>query len=321
MKVGIFGMGAYGMALSHILSQNDCEITMWSKFEEEKEQLRTERKNEKLLPGFVLSEKIELTTSVEECAKEKDLLIIVIPVPFIDALCQELKDYIFNQHILIASKGIEQGTNLFAHEIVRKYINTNNIAIISGPSFAIDIIDNLPQGLTVASKSIETRSIVKNAFKSENIKIEETEDILGVELCGSVKNVIAIATGILEGLKVNESTRAMFMTEAINNMKELLKEFNCNDSIIMTYAGIGDLLLTATSEKSRNFSFGILLGENSKAKTIEDYLNNTTVEGYHTLISLHEIFLRENKKNDFFELIYNIGTGNSSSNDLLKYLK
>ena len=119
MKVGLFGCGAYGMALSSIMSENKCDITMWTKFEEEKEQLERTRKNEKLIPNFTISEKIQLTTSVEECIKGKDLLIIAIPAAFIDSLAVEMKPYIKNNHILIATKGIEQETGLFIHKIFR----------------------------------------------------------------------------------------------------------------------------------------------------------------------------------------------------------
>ncbi len=321
MKVGIFGMGAYGMALSSALIKNNCDITMWSKFEEEKEQLEKTRKNEKALPGFELSQSIKLTTSIQECAQDKDILIIVIPVPFIDSLCLELKNYVTNQHILIASKGIEEKTGLFAHEIVHKHIVTNNIAVISGPSFAVDLIEDLPQGLTLASNNKETISIVKKAFQSKNIKIEIVEDIHGVEICGSVKNIIAIASGMLAGLKVNDSTRAMFMVEAVNNMKYLLKVFNCNENTIMTYAGLGDLLLTCTSEKSRNYNLGILLGEKNSRDVIDKYIKETTVEGYNTLLSLHEILMNQKNNNQFFNTIYEIVVNGHDATELLNSIK
>jgi len=321
MKVGIFGMGAYGMALSSTLIINNCDITMWSAFEDEKENLEKTRKNEKLLPGFELASDIKLTTSVEECAKGKDLLIIVIPVPFIESLCVELEKHITEQHILIASKGIEHEQNLLVHEIVEKHLKTKNIAVISGPSFAIDLIKGSPQALSVASESQETLSTVEDAFSSENVRIEKIKDLVGVELCGSVKNVIAIATGILDGLKVNESTKAMFMVEAINNMSYLLEKFNCDSKTILSYSGIGDLLLTCTSEKSRNFSFGKLLGETNDRTTIEEFLKENTIEGYNTSLSLHEILKEKQQDIPFFDLIYNIATGKQDPKDLLNYLK
>ena len=120
MKVGLFGCGAYGMALSSIMIENNCDITMWTKFEQEKQELERTRKNERLIPNFSISEKIKLTTSVEECIKDKDLLVIAIPAGFIDSVAIEMKPYIKDKHILIASKGIEEERGLFMNQILEK---------------------------------------------------------------------------------------------------------------------------------------------------------------------------------------------------------
>jgi len=121
MKIGLFGSGAYGMALSSILSHNNCEITMWTKFEEERENLEKTRKNEKLIPNFKIDKNIKITTDIKECVKNKDLLIIAIPAAFVDSLCISMKEHVSNSdHILIATKGIEQGTGLFINEILEK---------------------------------------------------------------------------------------------------------------------------------------------------------------------------------------------------------
>ena len=244
MKVGLFGCGAYGMALSSIMSENKCDITMWTKFEEEKEQLERTRKNEKLIPNFTISEKIQLTTSVEECIKGKDLLIIAIPAAFIDSLAVEMKPYIKNNHILIATKGIEQETGLFIHEILEKYLDTKNLAIISGPSFAVDLVTKMPAGLSLATKSEETKNLVKQALANKYIKLRETEDIIGTEICGSIKNVIALSAGMLEGMGANDSTKAMLLTEAIHDMREIIDAFDGDKKTVLSFAGFGDLLLT-----------------------------------------------------------------------------
>lgn len=153
MKIGLFGTGAYGMALSSILVENNCEVVLWTKFEEEKKQLEETRQNEKLLPNFTLSPKAEVTTDIEYCIKDKDLLIIAIPAAFIDSLACAMKPYIKDNHILIATKGIEQETGLFINEILEKYLDTKNIAVMSGPSFAVDLITKMPEGLSLASKN------------------------------------------------------------------------------------------------------------------------------------------------------------------------
>ncbi len=320
MKVGLFGSGAYGMALSSILVHNKCEVTMWTRFEEEKEKLTKTRANENRIQNFKIDASIEITTSVEKCIKDKDLIIIAIPAAFVDSLCMAMKDYINNHHILIATKGIEQGTGLFINEILEKHLNTNNIGVISGPSFAVDLVTGMPAGLSVASKKPETIILAKEALQNEYIKLRDTNDVTGIEICGAIKNVIALSSGMLEGLKANESTKAMLIVEAIHDMEEILDAFGCNKRTVLSFAGIGDLILTCTSVKSRNFSFGKLVGEKPSREVIDEYLKNTTVEGYYTLESIYQLLKDKEVTIPIIDLIYDIAVKGNDPELLLKFL-
>ena len=320
MKIGLFGTGAYGMALSSILIDNKCDVTMWTTFEEEKEVLEKKRMNEKYIPNFKISDTIKITTSVKECIEGKDLLIIAIPAAFVDSLCREMAPYIDNNHIIIATKGIEQKTGLFMNEIVEKYLDTNNIGVISGPTFAIDLISKMPAGLTIASKNNDTIELAKKVFSNDYIKLRETNDIIGVEICGSIKNVIALSTGMLDGLKANESTKAMLITEALHDMETILDAFGCNKRTVLSYAGIGDLLLTSTSTKSRNFSLGKLIGEDPSREKVKEYLSNTTVEGYYTLESIYQLLQDKNVNIPIIDQIYEIAVKGKNPNTLLSFL-
>lgn len=320
MKIGLFGCGAYGMALSSILDSNNCDITMWTKFDNEKEQLESTRKNEKLIPNFAISEKIKLTTNIQECIENQDLLIIAIPAAFIDSLAIEMKPYIKDHHILIATKGIEQETGLFINQILEKYLDTKNIAVISGPSFAVDLVSKMPAGLTLATKSKETGQLVKNALMNDYIKLRETEDVIGTEICGAIKNVIALSSGMLDGLGANESTKAMLLTESIHDMKEIIDAFEGDKKTVLSFAGFGDLLLTCTSTKSRNFSFGKILGEKRSKEEINAYLNATTVEGFYTLESIYKLLKNKQVSIPIIDLIYDIAVTGEDPEKLLTFL-
>lgn len=321
MKVGIFGTGAYGLALTSILIDNGIEVTMWTKFEEEKSLLNQTRKNEKLLPNFTLDSSVTITTRVEECAKDKDLLIIAIPLAFINGLCQELKEYVSDEvNICIASKGIEQNTFLFAHEIISKYIDTTNIAILSGPSFAKDIILKNPIGLTLATNSVETREIIKRVLVTDYIKIDYINDMIGTEICGAVKNVIAIASGMLDGLEVSDSTKAMFLTKSLSDIQKIINNLGGNIATSFSYAGIGDLILTCNSEGSRNYTFGKMLGKGIHKEELDRYLQNTTVEGYYTLHAVYELLNKNNIPILLISMLYNIVNGDESPNKILECL-
>ena len=320
MKIGLFGCGAYGMALSSIMSENKCNITMWTRFLEEKEAMEKNRGNEKLIPNFKIADSITITTDIEETIKDKDLLIVAIPAAFVDDLAKDMAPYIKDNHILIATKGIEQDTGLFINQILEKYIDTKNIAAISGPSFAIDLVSKMPAGLSVASKNKTTIELAKKALKNKYIKLRETDDIIGVEACGSIKNVLALAAGMLEGLGANESTKAMMLTEAFHDMEEILDSFNAKKRTVTSFAGIGDLLLTCTSTKSRNYRFGKLLGQGASKREIEEFLSQTTVEGYYTLESIYKLLKGKKVSIPIIDLIYDIAVEGKSPDKLLTFL-
>ena len=320
MKVGLFGCGAYGMALSSILIENKCDVTMWTKFEEEKKLLEKTRQNEKLIPNFKISSKIKLTTSVEKCIKGQDLLIVAIPAAFIDDLALEMEPFIKNNHIIIATKGIEQDTGLFINQIFEKHLNTRNIGVISGPSFAIDLVSKMPAGLTLASKKKKTRELAKMALQNKYIKLRETRDVIGVEICGSIKNVIALSAGMLDGMNANDSTKAMFLTEAMHDMEEILESFGAMRRTVTSFSGIGDLFLTCTSTKSRNFSFGKLIGEKRSKEELDEYLKNTTVEGFYTLESIYKLLKNKKVSIPIIDLIYDIAVEGQNPEELLTFL-
>lgn len=321
MKIGILGTGAYGLALAIALNKNkNNEIIMWTKLEHEKEEIETKHEYHKVLPGIHIPENIKITTNLEELASNSELIIYAIPAVFVDSVSKELKEYFKdNQHICMATKGIEQDSCLFVDYIVKRSIDTDNISVISGPSFAIDTVSDMPIGLSIAGKNIESNNVVKKAFTNTNIKLRETDDIYGVEICGAIKNVIAIACGILDGLNANESTKAMFITDSLHDIKNLINKLGGNGRTILSYAGFGDLLLTCTSPKSRNFSFGQILATNDLEK-IEEYKNNNTIEGLYTLKSIYQLVEKKQITIPIIELIYDIVFYNKDSNSLFTFL-
>lgn len=321
MNISILGTGAYGLALSLMFHRNKCHIKMWTKFDEEKDMLVEKRENTRVLPGVKIPDDIIFTTDMKEAVSKADLIVIAVPAGFVDSVSSELKYCITKeQHICIASKGIEQGTCSFVYDILTRYISSDNIAVISGPSFAVDIASLCPIGLALATSNKETEELIKKTLQNDYLKLRTTDDIVGVELCGSIKNVIAIAAGILDGMGFPESTQAMFITESLNDIKNLIHALGGNRNTILSFAGFGDLLLTATSSKSRNFRLGYLIGSNAPEGELDDYMNNTTIEGLYTLKSIYKL-LRDRKVDmPIIDLIYDIIYKDRDVNDLVKFL-
>ena len=321
MKIGILGCGAYGLALSSIMHDNGHDITMWTRFEEEKRDLEEDRCSNTKLPDYKIPKDIKFTTDLETCVKDKNLIVCAVPAAFIDELAQNLTPYLnVNDKLLIATKGIEQDTGLFIHEIFNKYIKTKNIAVISGPSFAVDLITKMPAGLSLASKNNKTRLVVRKALANKYIKLRDSNDLIGTEVCGAIKNVIALSSGMLEGLGANDSTKAMLLTEATHDMVEILHSFRAKGRTVTSFAGLGDLILTCTSVKSRNYTFGKMIGSKTSKEKIDNYLEKTTVEGYYTLVSIYKL-LKDKKVNiPIIDLIYDIVVKNDNPEKLLTFL-
>lgn len=306
MRVTVLGTGAYGLALANMLNQNNNEIILWSKFEEEITYLQKENKA-KVLPNIKLTSNFKYTFNMEEAVNKSKLIIIAVPAGAVNEVSKQLaKYYKKDMHICIASKGIEQNSCLFVSSVVEKYIKTKKLAVISGGTFAIDMFNNCPLGLSLATRNKNTSLIVKEALENKYLKLRTTNDIIGIEICGSIKNVIAIASGMLSGLGYPDSTSCMFITESLNDIKNLIKALGGNKKTILSFAGFGDLLLTCTSTKSRNYTLGKMIGERKPKEEIDNYINNTTIEGLYTLKSIYKLLRRKKVKMPIIDLIYNI---------------
>ena len=182
------------------------------------------------------------------------------------------------------------------------------------------MVKNIPVGLTIATKNVDVEKKVRRCFQNESTKFRRTEDIIGVEVCASIKNVMAIASGMLEGMNASPSTKALFLTESMNDIKELLFALGGKKKTILSFAGFGDILMTSTSPSSRNFSFGRLIGEGKSKQVINNYLKETTVEGMYTLQSIHKLVRKRNVKMPIINLIYDIINGKKEKEEILKFL-
>ena len=319
MKVTILGAGAYGLALALTFYRNNNDVTVWTKIESERDNLIKTRQNNKALPNVIIPEDITITADIS-CCNKSDIVIIAIPINYLRSTCIELKNYINNNTIIcIATKGIENKTNALCHEILSDITKIENIVILSGPTFAIDLANDEFCGLTLATNNFNNYIAIKNLLNNNKIKLEYTNDIIGTELCGSLKNIMAIISGLINGMMLSETTKALFYTQATKELKKLLKELNGDINTTYLLCGIGDLLLTCTSSKSRNYTLGNMLATSNKNE-IMTYIENNTVEGYTTLISIYQIIKSKNITSPLIETLYEIIFENTNVEKILTAL-
>ena len=320
MKIAIVGSGAFGIALSHVFIKNTSDIAMWT-VPNEYEELIKYRTNDKVLSGIKVDDRIKISTNLKEVVKDAKIIVIVIPVKYIGNTIKEVANYITdNQHICIASKGIIDEECEFAYRTIQKYIHNDKIGVISGGTFAIDMAKEYPMGLTVASNNEDTTMVIKAALTTNFITCEVSDDVIGVEICGAIKNILAIAMGILEGLSVVESTKYTFMTKCINDISKMICSLGGKKDTVFTYAGIGDILLTCSSSKSRNFTLGKMIGELSSKEEINNYIENTTIEGLYTLKSMKNLLNQHNISMDLINYLEDVIYNDANPESLIKLI-
>ena len=291
-RVGIFGTGAYGISLSLVANHNNHDVIMWTKFPDEREYILTNREN-KVLPGIKIPDNIKVTSDLLEFINNCDLIVVALPVPFLKDCFKELANYdLSDKCFCLASKGILEKDYLMVYQIYELYIDNPNFSVISGPSFAIDIANFNPICLSLFANTNKVNNMVKEVFVNDFFKFEIVDDLVGIELSGAIKNVFAIASGIVHGLGFCPSTISLFMSRAIHDLSDILINFTGDNNLLLTHCAIGDLILTCNSTNSRNYTYGVLLAQNRNEA--EEFLSTHTVEGYNTLKILIKMLNEKN---------------------------
>ena len=309
MNVTILGCGAYGIALANVFLENNNNVCVWDKFEQE-----ILESKEKYLS-------IKFTTNLEDAIDRADLIVIAIPVCFLDDTMKEMKKFYDGQDILIASKGIDTNNKLFAYEIVINNLGNVPFGVISGGSFAKDMLEKKVLGITLATKVDRIRDKVKNSFENNVVKLQCCDDVIGVSVCGAIKNVMAIGFGILDGSDYPPSSRFLFLTEAIYEIRELILTLGGNRDTVMSYAGIDDIMMTCTSNESRNYTLGSMIGKRLDEKDILYYKENTTIEGLGTSKAIYDLSLNNNIDLSITRVIYRILYESADINELILLLE
>ena len=280
--ITVMGSGSWGTALALLLHKNGHQVTLWSFEEKESQKLIETRENLRYLPGILIPHQITLTHNIEEAIKDREILVIAIPSRFIRENMVNFAPYINKEQIIVnVSKGLEESSLLRLSQVIQEILPMNPIAVLSGPSHAEEVARDLPTTCVVAATSLKISKMVQDVFMGPKFRVYTNTDMIGVELGGALKNVMALAAGISDGLHFGDNTKAALMTRGIVEITRLGLAMGAQLQTFSGLSGIGDLIVTCTSPHSRNWKAGFLIGQ---GKTVEDTLQEVhmVVEGIHT---------------------------------------
>ncbi len=279
MNVSVLGAGTWGTALAIELANKGQAVTLWSKLEREIAALAEDRQHVTNLPGAVLPESIRLTTDLEQACQASEILVCAVASPYVRETAKSMRPYCHEGQIVVnVSKGVEEGTLLTMTQIIGEEIPGVRLAVLSGPSHAEEVSRGVPTAVVVGSEDEEVAKTVQEAFFDDMFRVYTSDDVVGIELGGSLKNVIALAAGMVDGLGYGDNTKAALMTRGIAEISRLGVEMGGKQSTFFGLSGIGDLIVTCTSTHSRNHNAGYLIGQ---GMTTEEAMKevNQVVEG------------------------------------------
>lgn len=303
--IAVIGAGSWGTTLGCLLHEKGYDVSIWAHEKEVADEITNLNRNSIYCPGVSLPEGLMATSGIAEAVANARYIVSVVPTQFIRAVFSEAAKYVSDETVVIsASKGIEQGTLLTASEVLHE-ITRRQVAALSGPSFAKEVMKKLPTAVTLASPDIDTALLLQELFTTGYFRVYSHTDIIGVEIGAALKNVVAIASGICDGLGLGHSARAALITRGLVEITRLGKVMGADPMTFSGLSGLGDLVLTCTGPLSRNYMVGMNLG---KGMELSEILSSTrsVAEGVATSLSAFQLAQKKGVEMPIIERVYNV---------------
>ncbi len=318
-NIGIIGAGAWGTALATVAVRSGCRATLWARDREVATSINMHHENRKYLPGIDLDDTIVATGDLADFA-DKDALLFVTPAQALGETAKSLSLHIKHPlPVAICSKGLERGTNRLLSDVLKQAMPHAVTCILSGPSFAVDVANHLPTAVTLASEDIEIAEALAGALGSSSFRPYASHDIIGAQIGGAVKNVLAIACGIVEGKSLGESARSALTCRGFAELARFALAHGAHMETLGGLSGLGDLILTCSSQTSRNMSLGYALGQ---GKSLEEIMKtrNAVTEGVHTASVVCEIAASKNIEMPICQAVRDIVASNATVDQAIEKL-
>ena len=309
IRIGVVGAGSWGTALANLLADKGFPVDLWVYEADVCRQIYENKENKTFLAGVTLSENLSPTTDIKDVVSNKNVILMVVPSHVVRDTAVRMADFFHPGTILVsASKGIENQTHLTMSGVLAEslpHFSWQNFAVLSGPSFAKEVCRHLPTAVTVAAQNDQTADLLQRVFYTPYFRVYTHADIIGVELGGSVKNVIAIAAGIIDGLEMGLNTRAALITRGMTEIRRLGVRLGANPRTFTGLAGFGDLVLTCTGTLSRNHTIGKQIGQGQKLSDLLEQMQ-MVAEGVKTARSVYNLSRKVNIDMPICHAIYRV---------------
>ena len=319
-RITLLGGGSWGTALSKLLSENGHNITVWLRDEAQVRELTEKRVNEKYLPKVKIPENIVFTSNINEAVKEAEILLLVTPTQMVRGVLKQIKDeYKDGKIIMNASKGIERGTMKLVSGIVKEETKNSTFAVLSGPSHAEEVGLSMPTAITIACEDKDVAEELQDIFMSSYFRVYTNEDVIGAELGGALKNIIALGAGISDGIGYGDNAKAALMNRGIVEIARLGIAMGADVHTFYGLTGIGDLIVTCTSKHSRNWNAGYLIGQGlTKDEAIKKI--GMVVEGIPTTYAAYELSDKLNVDMPIVDAMYDVLENNADVKETVNKL-
>lgn len=304
-KISVIGSGSWGTAISVTLASNGNDVLLWSRKAETTDMLNATRKNSRYLPEVDIPENVAFTSDISKCA-DADIIVIATPSHTVRSVSKQLAPFVKDGQITVSiSKGFDEENYDRLSQVIKSEIPNVTVAAMSGPSHAEEVCKNLPTTNVVACKDIKIAQYIQSVFNSQTFRVYASDDIIGVELGGSLKNVIALCAGISDGLGYGDNTKAALMTRGMAEIVRLGMAMGAKYETFTGLSGIGDLIVTCTSMHSRNRRAGILIGQGKSVQQAQDEVG-MVVEGVKTAKAVHKLSQKYNVEMPISEQAYKV---------------
>ncbi len=318
--VGIIGAGSWGTALATVLAGKGCPVRIYDVDEQHLRRMESSRENTDYLPGVALNSNISFAYSHEEALKGADVVLFSAPAQHFRSAAEAAKPYVTPDMLIVnVAKGIERGTHKRLSQIAAEFFDMNNYVVLSGPSHAEEVGRRMPTTVAVASENPEAELKIQDLFMTDRFRVYTTEDVVGVELGGALKNIIALGAGIADGMGFGDNAKAALMTRGLAEIMRLGEKLGAQRETLSGLAGVGDLIVTCTSMHSRNRRCGLLIGEGMAP---EDAVREVgmVVEGMFTAEAAYELAKEAGVEMPITDAIYHVSRGEMSASEAIEML-